>query len=86
MFQHHDDVWRAFPTLAAGALLIPAPPPPERVADVVRRQVEVARDRLAAGPEGQLPEIQAWRRAFTAMRVNATRVSVLTRDERRFTI
>jgi DNA/RNA-binding domain of Phe-tRNA-synthetase-like protein len=72
MFQHHDDVWRAFPTLAAGALLIPTPPPPERVADVVGRHVEVARDRLAAGPEGQFPEIQAWRRAFTAMGVKAT--------------
>jgi DNA/RNA-binding domain of Phe-tRNA-synthetase-like protein len=73
MFRHHDDVWRAFPTLAAGALLIPAPPAPDRVAGPVGHHVGVARQRLAAGPEGRFPEIQAWRRAFTAMGVKATR-------------
>lgn len=73
MFRHHDDVWRAFPTLAAGALLVPSPPHPDRVAGLVERHVEIARRRLADGPEGQLPEIQAWRRAFTAMGVKATR-------------
>ncbi|MDM4784515.1 hypothetical protein [Micromonospora sp. b486] len=32
-----------------------------------------ARDRLAAGPEGGFPEIQAWRRAFTRMGCPPTR-------------
>jgi DNA/RNA-binding domain of Phe-tRNA-synthetase-like protein len=73
MFRHHDDVWRAFPTLAAGALLVPVPPPPNHVAGLIDQHVEVARKRLAAGPEGQFPEIQAWRRAFTTMGLKATR-------------
>ncbi|MFI7543973.1 B3/4 domain-containing protein [Actinoplanes sp. NPDC049599] len=72
MFRHHDTVWRDFPALAAGALLVPAPPGPDHVDDLIARHVDVARKRLAAGPEGQLPEIQAWRRAFTAMGVKPT--------------
>ncbi|MEU8615350.1 phenylalanine--tRNA ligase beta subunit-related protein [Actinoplanes sp. NPDC048791] len=71
-FQHHDDVWREFPALAAGALLVTAVPTAAHAAEVVAHQLMVARERLAAGPEGQFPEIQAWRRAFTALGVKAT--------------
>ena len=71
-FRHHDDIRRDFPALAAGALLVPAPPDPAHAAEVVARQLATARERLAAGPEGQFPEIQAWRRAFTAMGLRAT--------------
>ena len=70
MFRHHDDIWRAFPRLAAGALLVPASP--EHADELVERHAEIARRRLAAGPEGQFPEIQAWRRAYTAMGLRAT--------------
>jgi DNA/RNA-binding domain of Phe-tRNA-synthetase-like protein len=72
MFRHHDDVWRQFPDLAAGGLLVSAPPGPGGAAELVERYVQIARKRLAAGPEGQFPEVQAWRRAFTAMGVKAT--------------
>lgn len=72
MFRHHDAVWREFPGLAAGALLVPAPPDPDRAAALVDRHVARACQRLAAGPEGQFPEIQAWRRAFTTMGFKAT--------------
>jgi DNA/RNA-binding domain of Phe-tRNA-synthetase-like protein len=71
-FRHHDDIWREFPALAAGALLVTAAPTPAHAAEVVAHQLTVARERLAAGPEGQFPEIQAWRRAFTALGVRAT--------------
>lgn len=81
-FRHHDDVWRDFPGLAAGALLVEAPPSralpssvlsdSDHIAEVVDRHLDIARRRLAAGPEGQFPEIQAWRRAFTAMGIKAT--------------
>jgi len=70
MFRHHDDIWRAFPRLAAGALLVPASP--RHAGELAERHAEIARQRLAAGPEGQFPEIQAWRRAFTAMGLRAT--------------
>jgi DNA/RNA-binding domain of Phe-tRNA-synthetase-like protein len=71
-FRHHDDIWREFPALAAGALLVTAAPTPAHAAEVVAHQLTVARERLAVGPEGQFPEIQAWRRAFTALGVRAT--------------
>jgi len=71
-FRHHDHIRRDFPALAAGALLVTAPPEPAHAAEVVARQLATARERLAAGPEGQFPEIQAWRRAFTAMGLRAT--------------
>jgi DNA/RNA-binding domain of Phe-tRNA-synthetase-like protein len=73
MFRHHDDIWRDFPGLAAGALLATAHPAPGHAAEVIQRHVAIAQQRLQAGPEGQFPEIQAWRRAFTAMGVKATR-------------
>lgn len=72
IFQHHDTVWRDHPDLAAGALLVGTPPTPESVTALVDRHVDTARKRLAAGPEGQFPEIQAWRRAFAAMGLKAT--------------
>ncbi|GAA3337191.1 phenylalanine--tRNA ligase beta subunit-related protein [Amorphoplanes nipponensis] len=72
MFRHHDDIWRDFPGLAAGALLVPQPPAPGEAAAIVARHLTTARERLAAGPEGQFPAIQAWRRAFTAMGLRAT--------------
>lgn len=81
-FRQHANIWRDFPGLAAGALLVEAPAPqalpssvlsdPDHVAEVVDRHLDIARRRLAAGPEGQFPEIQAWRRAFTAMGIKAT--------------
>jgi DNA/RNA-binding domain of Phe-tRNA-synthetase-like protein len=73
MFSHHDHIWRDFPTLSVGALLISAPPAPGRAAELVERHLHQARRRLADAPEGQFPEIQAWRRAFTAMGLKATR-------------
>jgi DNA/RNA-binding domain of Phe-tRNA-synthetase-like protein len=71
-FRHHDDIWREFPALAAGALLVTGAPTTAHAAEVVAHQLTVARERLAVGPEGQFPEIQAWRRAFTALGVRAT--------------
>ena len=81
-FRHHDDIWRDFPGLAAGALLVETPAhralpssvlsDSDHVAEVVDRHLDIARRRLAAGPEGQFPEIQVWRRAFTAMGLKAT--------------
>ena len=68
-FRHHDDIWRDFPGLAAAAMVTTVP---SVDASAAAAHLETARQRLAAGPEGQFPEIQAWRRAFTAMGVKAT--------------
>ncbi len=69
-FQHSAGLWCDFPALVPGVLH----------ADGITSQAEVRTDafaavakaRLADGPEGELPEIQAWRRAFAAMGLKPT--------------
>ena len=69
-FQHSAGIWRDFPALAPGVLY----------AEGITSQAEVrvdafaaaAKARLADGPEGERPEIQAWRRAFTQMGLKPT--------------
>src|SRR5690242_15748210 len=69
-FRHDDALWRDFPALVPGALYVEgvtADAEPE-----AGRYEETARTRLAAGPESEFPEIQAWRRAFAAMGLKPT--------------
>ena len=69
-FRHDDALWRDFPALVPGALYVEgvtADAEPE-----AGRYEERARTRLAAGPESEFPEIQAWRRAFAAMGLKPT--------------
>jgi DNA/RNA-binding domain of Phe-tRNA-synthetase-like protein len=72
-FSHHPAIWSRFPTLAAGVLR----------ADGLHRDVDagpqvatfeaMARERLdAVGAESELPEIQAWRRTFSALGLKPT--------------
>jgi DNA/RNA-binding domain of Phe-tRNA-synthetase-like protein len=83
-FQHSADIWRDFPALVPGVLYAEGiTPNAETVtghADAVTGHAEVRADkfaaiakaRLAAGPEAELPEIQAWRRAFARMGLKPT--------------
>jgi DNA/RNA-binding domain of Phe-tRNA-synthetase-like protein len=69
-FQHSAELWRDFPALVPGVLYaagITASPEPE-----TSRYEEIAKTRLAAGPESELPEIKAWRRAFAALGLKPT--------------
>jgi DNA/RNA-binding domain of Phe-tRNA-synthetase-like protein len=69
-FRHSAELWRDFPALVPGVLYaggITA----DAVIDTGRYE-KAARDRLASGPESELPEIQAWRRAFAAMGLKPT--------------
>jgi len=72
-FQHSADIWRDFPTLVPGVLYaegITGDAPTGPAAD---RFAAVAKSRLAAvAAEGELPEIQAWRRAFAKMGLKPT--------------
>lgn len=71
-FQHSREIWREFPELVPGVLSV----------DGIHRDVAVgsriatfnvrADERLAAASEGELPEIQAWRRAFSRMGLKPT--------------
>jgi DNA/RNA-binding domain of Phe-tRNA-synthetase-like protein len=69
-FQHSADLWRDFPALVPGVLYA------ERItADAAvstDRFEAIAKARLADGQESELPEIQAWRRAFAKMGLKPT--------------
>ncbi|MEU8828095.1 phenylalanine--tRNA ligase beta subunit-related protein [Streptomyces sp. NPDC048636] len=63
------------PELVSGALHvtgITTDVPADALASAVARHTAVAERRLGDGTEGEFPEIQAWRRAFTRMGVKPT--------------
>ncbi len=75
-FQHSGDIWRDFPALVPGVLYaegITAHLPAEAGAGSrADGYAAVAKSRLAESPESELPEIQAWRRAFAKMGLKPT--------------
>jgi DNA/RNA-binding domain of Phe-tRNA-synthetase-like protein len=71
-FQHSSDIWRDFPELVPGALHVEGISAGVSVDDQVARFGEIAAKRLATVSEGELPEIQAWRRAFSKMGLKPT--------------
>jgi hypothetical protein len=78
-FQHSDEIWRDFPQLAAGAAFATGISSDAAADDSVARFTAIAKARLAGATESELPEIQAWRRAFTAMGFKPTSTGVLPR-------
>ena len=71
-FRHFDDIWRDFPALLPCALLAPAIRPDVPVDARLASLTGAARSRLATAREGELAEIQAWRRAFAQMGLKPT--------------
>ncbi|MEQ4716495.1 phenylalanine--tRNA ligase beta subunit-related protein [Nonomuraea sp. B19D2] len=71
-FQHSSDIWRDFPELVPGVLFAQGITADVSVDDQVARFGELAAKRLASSSEGELPEIQAWRRAFSKMGLKPT--------------
>jgi DNA/RNA-binding domain of Phe-tRNA-synthetase-like protein len=71
-FSHSSAIWRDHPDLVPGVLAA------DRIAEAVsvderrERFAAVARERLASQTEGELPEIQAWRRTFSRMGLKPT--------------
>lgn len=71
MLFRHDPLLRAdFPTLAAGTIRLDGVTP--GAAADPSPWLAIARSRLAGTAEGQLPPVQAWRKAFTAMGLKPT--------------
>jgi DNA/RNA-binding domain of Phe-tRNA-synthetase-like protein len=68
-FQHSAKLWRDFPGLVPGVLYADGINSTAEVG-AVDRFAAIAKSRLAA--ESELPEIQAWRRAFAAMGLKPT--------------
>ncbi len=71
-FQHSGAIWRDFPQLVPGVVFATGITPDAAADDRVARFTAIAKSRLAAMTESELPEIQAWRRAFTAMGLKPT--------------
>jgi DNA/RNA-binding domain of Phe-tRNA-synthetase-like protein len=71
-FVHTPAIWREHPELAAGLLHAGGITADADVRPQVERFEALARERLASATEGDLPEIQAWRRAFSRMGLKPT--------------
>jgi DNA/RNA-binding domain of Phe-tRNA-synthetase-like protein len=71
-FCHSSEIWRDFPDLVAGALFVEGVSRDVNVDPQIATYWEIAELRLATSSEGQLPEIQAWRHAFSTMGLKPT--------------
>jgi DNA/RNA-binding domain of Phe-tRNA-synthetase-like protein len=71
-FQHSGEIWRDFPALVPGVLYADGITQDVEVGARTESFLAVARSRLAQMPEGELPEVQAWRRAFSRMGLKPT--------------
>jgi DNA/RNA-binding domain of Phe-tRNA-synthetase-like protein len=65
-------MWHTFPRLAAGVLYVQGIDASHDLSGAVSSLWESARSKYAATMESELPEIQAWRRAFTTMGLKPT--------------
>lgn len=71
-FRHSTDIWRSYPELVPGVVLADGLGATAAVGPRVAEYYRVAESRLATTSEAELPEIQAWRRAFSRMGLKPT--------------
>ena len=72
-FRHSSEIWRDFPELVPGVLFAEGITRDVSVDSRVAPFNSIARERLAAGSESELSEIQAWRRTFSKMGLKPTK-------------
>jgi len=71
-FQHSSEIWRDYPELAPGVILAEGITSDVTVDSRLEPFTIIAKERLAGATESELPEIQAWRRAFSKMGLKPT--------------
>lgn len=71
-FRHSNEMWSEFPDLVPGVLFVEGITADAVVIDPVAKFHTIAEQRLTAGSEGEMPEIQAWRRTFSKMGLKPT--------------
>jgi DNA/RNA-binding domain of Phe-tRNA-synthetase-like protein len=71
-FQHSSEIWRDFPELVASVILAEGITKDVSVDARIAQFTAIAESRLATHSEGELPEIQAWRRVFSKMGLKPT--------------
>lgn len=72
IFRHDERIWTRHPGLGAGALHAEGMTASADVSARIAPFLDIARQRLAGRTESELPEIQAWRRAFSGMGLKPT--------------
>lgn len=71
-FGHSSEIWRDYPELVPGVLLAESITRAASVGPRLERFYARAAARLSTSSEGELPEIQAWRRVFSRMGLKPT--------------
>ncbi len=71
-FAHSLEIWRQFPELVPGTLVVGEIRPDVEVEGLLAAWHERARARLSRTPESEFAEISAWRRAFARMGLKPT--------------
>jgi DNA/RNA-binding domain of Phe-tRNA-synthetase-like protein len=71
-FRHSGEIWLDFPELVPGVLYAEGITPDVPVGERAAGFLATAKSRLAERQEGEMPEIQAWRRAFARMGLKPT--------------
>ncbi len=66
-FYHATEIWQQFPQLVPGLIVVDGIHPQVDAEAKIQPWIQLARERLSQGPESQMPEIAAWRRAYTQM-------------------
>jgi DNA/RNA-binding domain of Phe-tRNA-synthetase-like protein len=66
-FCHSSEIWRDYPELVPGVLLADGITKDAAVGSQTAKFNAIAASRLATNSEGELPEVQAWRRVFSRM-------------------
>ena len=71
-FGHAPEIWRRFPQLVPGVLVLGGVDAGADVQALLEPWYARARERLAQGPESELAEVSAWRRAYAQMGLKPT--------------
>ncbi|MEO8021351.1 phenylalanine--tRNA ligase beta subunit-related protein [Polaromonas sp.] len=71
-FRHSPAIWADYPELVPGVLVASGITANADVSAQVARFNAIAASRLATSAEGELPEVQAWRRTFSKMGLKPT--------------
>lgn len=71
-FRYAPDIRSRFPQLRSRTLLVDGVDATADPSAEIARLTAIADDRLVAASEGEFPEIQAWRRAFSALGMKPT--------------
>jgi DNA/RNA-binding domain of Phe-tRNA-synthetase-like protein len=71
-FSHSSEIWKDYPDLVPGVLAADRIAAGVSVVPRIAKFTRIADSRLASLSEGELPEIQAWRRTFSRMGLKPT--------------